>query len=422
MRGTIVKHTPKQGKPTFGYYFVAGRDQNNKRVQIKRRGFAKKTDAEKALKKAIEEFERKPARERVNLTFAEFFERWYSQKQRHCAPKTVERYYQLGQYAVRTFGGILLTELDTMGLANSMDQLSDHGGQQSKQHPKGKPLAPKTVRHIAFLVQDCLELAVDWDLIAKNPMRKVKKPKVPRRRPAIVSSDGFINLFRKIRGRRIYPIVLVYASTGMRRGEVLALEWTDLDWDTGMLEVSKSLEQTKAGLRIKGTKSGETRRIALSAAVVDALREHQRTQDRDRELHRADYGDLGLIFARPDGYYYSPDKLGTRVRAAMVEAGLAGVSLHSLRHTHASELLSKGAPIPAVAERLGHASANVTLSIYSHTLPTDNLAVAKLWNDAIVNVLEESRKPIGDETSSGSLPKSTKSAAQKQLTLVKSTA
>ena len=75
---------------------------------------------------------------------------------------------------------------------------------------------------------------------------------------------------------------------------------------------------------------------------------------------------------------HTPDKLGTRIRAAMIEAGLAGVSLHSLRHTHASELLSKGAPNPAVAERLGHASANVTLGIYSHALPADNLAVAKL--------------------------------------------
>jgi hypothetical protein len=115
MRGTIVKYEPKAGRPSFGFYFVAGRDENGKRIQIKKRGFAKKTDAEKALKKAIEEYEKKPARERVNLTFAEFFERWHSQKQRHCAPKTGERYYQLGQYAVRTFGDILLTELDTMG-------------------------------------------------------------------------------------------------------------------------------------------------------------------------------------------------------------------------------------------------------------------------------------------------------------------
>ena len=418
MRGTIVKYTPKQGKPSFGYYFVAGRDENGKRIQVKKRGFEKKTDAEKALQKAIEEYQKTPGREQTSFTLATFFERWYRQKQRHCAPKTVERYYELGQYAIRLFGDTPLKNLDTMSLTNYMDQLSDHGGQPTKHHPRGKPLAPKTVQHIALIVQNCLELAVDWELIPKNPMRKVKKPKVPRRRPAIVSSGGFVDLFRKVAGRRIYPVVLLYASTGMRRGELLALQWTDLNWDTGILEVSKSLEQTrKGGLRIKGTKSGETRRIAIWTAELEALREHQRVQKRERELYGGDYHNLGLIFARPDGYHYSPDKMGTRIRAAMIEAGLAGVSLHSLRHTHASELLSKGAPIPAVAERLGHASPNVTLSIYSHALSADNLAMAKLWNDALVEVLEESRK---EPAASGSLPKSTKLAAPKRLTLVKS--
>jgi integrase len=279
-----------------------------------------------------------------------------------------------------------------MGLTDAVNQLSDHGGQVSKQHPKGRPLAPKTVRHIAFLVQDCLEQAVDWELIAKNPMRKVKKPKVPRRRPKIVERTGFDRLLRETEERRLYPFVLLDAATGMRRGEMCALEWTDLNWDRGVLEVSKSLEETKAGLRIKSTKSGETRRIVLPAEVLDALRAHQRDQDRDRELHGGDYAKLGLIFARPDGQYYNPDKQGRRVREAMRRAGLAGVTLHSLRHTHASELLSQGAPITAVAERLGHASPNITLSIYSHALPADNQAAAKLRNDTMAGRIGDSRK------------------------------
>jgi hypothetical protein len=65
--------------------------------------------------------------------------------------------------------------------------------------------------------------------------------------------------------------------------------------------------------------------------VLDALREHKQAQNQDRELYGADYANLGLIFARPDGYYYSPDKMDTRIRAAMIEAGLAGISLHSLQ-------------------------------------------------------------------------------------------
>jgi integrase len=106
--------------------------------------------------------------------------------------------------------------------------------------------------------------------------------------------------------------------------------------------------------------------------VLGVLREHQGQQEEDRRMYGPDYAELGLIFARPDGHYYNPDKVGTRVRTALRAAGLHGVSLHSLRHSHASELLSQGAPITAVAERLGHASPNITLSIYSHALPADN--------------------------------------------------
>ena len=82
----------------------------------------------------------------------------------------------------------------------------------------------------------------------------------------------------------------------------------------------------------------------------------------------ADYGDHNLIFCQPGGQYYSPDRLGARVVELMRKVGLQGVSLHSLRHSHASILLSKGVPAAVVSERLGHADQNITLSIYSHAL------------------------------------------------------
>ena len=125
-------------------------------------------------------------------------------------------------------------------------------------HPEGRPLAPKTVRHIALLIQDCLQQAVDWDLLVKNPMAKVKKPKVPRRRPRILDRSDFKTLVKKAIHSVYYPAVVLIDATGIRRGECLALEWSDLDWNKATLEVPKSLEETEElGLRVKGTKSGE---------------------------------------------------------------------------------------------------------------------------------------------------------------------
>ena len=417
MRGTIVKYEPKTGKPTFGFYFVAGRDQSGKRIQVKRRGFAKKSDAEDAMRQAIEEHQKQPAAKKVIPTFAEFFARWDEECfSRVCAPKTVERYRELGEYAMKLFGDIPIDQLHTAQLVRVVNQLSDYGGLVTKAHPRGRPLAPKTVRHIAFLVQDCLEQAVDWDLIAKNPMEKVKKPKLPRRRPRVVDRGGLTSLLSKVRKTRLFPLVVLASATGMRRGELLALEWTDINWESGDVEVSKSLEQTKKGLRIKSTKSEETRRFAIPGEVLEVLRVHQREQEKDRRLYGADYANLGLVFARPDGQYYSPDRVGARVGEAMRAAGLQGVSLHSLRHSHASELLSQGAPITVVSERLGHASPNITLSIYSHALPADNRAAAKLWNDAMADVIQESAR----EVAGGNLPKSTTEAARQKVISIKS--
>jgi integrase len=186
---------------------------------------------------------------------------------------------------------------------------------------------------------------------------------------------------------------------GCRRGELLAAVWGDVNESTGELSISKSLEQTKAGgLRVKSTKSGEPRKFVVPEAALAVLAEHRVQQDEDKRMFGGDYQDHGLIFCQPHGPYYSPDREGARVKELMVAVGLVGVSLHSLRHTFATELLSDGVPLAVVSERLGHADQNITLSIYSHAIPADSRAAAKVWNDSMAGVLDGSKK-AGEERS-----------------------
>jgi integrase len=182
------------------------------------------------------------------------------------------------------------------------------------------------------------------------------------------------------------------SATGCRRGELLALEWIDLDESTGEIHISKSLEQTKAGIRVKSTKSEEPRCFSVPEWALEVLRAHREEQQRDRQLFGPDYQDRNLIFCQPNGAYYSPDRLGARVVELMRKVGLEGVSLHSLRHSHASNLLSNGVPIAVVSQRLAHSDQNITLSIYSHALPADTRAAAKIWNDAMVDVISDARR------------------------------
>jgi integrase len=189
-------------------------------------------------------------------------------------------------------------------------------------------------------------------------------------------------------GMQLYPLIVLGAATGCRRGELLALTWSDVDFESGIMTVDKSLEETKAGLRVKSTKSGKARRFAVPAQALQVLQQHRAQQDRDRALFGKDYSSMGLVFCKPEGTFYRPDSISSRVTEILRKAGLTSASLHTLRHSHASELLSKGAPIPTVAKRLGHANANVTLSIYSHALEADELAAAKIWDDAMADVIE----------------------------------
>ncbi|HEV2485433.1 MAG TPA: site-specific integrase, partial [Terracidiphilus sp.] len=160
------------------------------------------------------------------------------------------------------------------------------------------------------------------------------------------------------------------AHLGARRGEVLALRWSDLK--DGRFEITRSLTQTAGTVSFKTTKSGEPRRVSLPpgpefSAKLDA---HRKRQDQYRQRYGADYRtDLDLIFANQDGTPLKPDSISASVSLLCRRLGLPkGASLHTLRHTHASHLLADGVDLATVSERLGHSSVRVTAEIYSHAI------------------------------------------------------
>ena len=390
MTGTLTKRTKRNGSVSWGYSFFAGRDETGKRIQRTKSGFATKREASDALRKAIAEHQAGPAAVAPLVTFSEFFERWMSEYAgRRCAPTTLQRYRQLGAYAVGKVGSVQLEKLPPMRIETSLNALQDCGGRKDSKHPNGRPLEAITVRNIGFVVHGSLQTAVRWGLLPINPMDRVELPKAEKKEKKILDRAGVQKLLDAARGTRLFPLLALAAATGCRRGELLALTWADINFENGVMSVTKSLEETDAGVRVKTTKSGKPRRFAVPEQALQALRDHKEQQGRDRALFGGDYEDLNLVFCRPEGGYYKPDKVGARVTELARKLGLSGVRLHTLRHSHASELLSKGAPIPTVAKRLGHANANITLSIYAHALDADEVAAAKIWNDAMEDVIAQ---------------------------------
>jgi integrase len=411
MRGTILRYEPKRGRPTFGYSFFAGRDENGKRIQKVKRGFVTKGEAEEALREAIAHAggltEQKKASEK---TFAELFEEWMQKYvRRDCARKTAEAYREHGAYALRRIGHLKLDQLQNGRnlLEDMIQEIADSGGIATKEHPKGRPLSRKTVRHIGFVVRGCFNYAVHRQYLKSNPMDGVRLPKLEKnRKPKIAEKEEFQAALRRASGTRLFPQVVFAHAVGCRRGELLAITWLDIDFDFGIATIDKSLEETKEfGLRVKCTKSGNPRYVELPAYVLKVLADWRKVQDKDRELCGADYAGHNLVFCRPDGEYYVPSQVGARVSKLMRKVGLR-LSLHSLRHSHASGMLSKGVPAATVAERLGHANAGITLGIYAHALKSDKHAAAAIWDDEMGHVVEEAMVRPGERMSSNVINKS----------------
>jgi integrase len=185
--------------------------------------------------------------------------------------------------------------------------------------------------------------------------------------------------------------VLLAVTTGLRRGEILALRWQDLDLEAGILSVRQSLEETKAGLAFKEPKSRKARRtVALPALAVEGLRRHRADQARARLMLGPGWQDNDLVCAQHDGRPLRPRSLTHAfVNLLRRRADLARVRFHDLRHSHATLLLRKNVHPKVVSERLGHSTVGITLDVYSHVVPGMQEEAARKIDAALRSAIAE---------------------------------
>ena len=181
-------------------------------------------------------------------------------------------------------------------------------------------------------------------------------------------------------------------ATGMRRGELLALRWADVDLSTGTAAVRRSIEQTKEGLRLKSPKGKKGRQIVLLSVTTAALKVHREAQNRQKLALGHAYQDQDLICAREDGSLWPPDTFTGDFSRLAQKAGFKGVRLHDLRHSHASQLLLNGVHAKVVSERLGHSTVGITLDLYTHVLPGLQEDAARKLNFAMETAIENQRQ------------------------------
>ena len=314
------------------------------------------------------------------LTLAEYLDRWERDwAEVNVSPKTIERYRELLRGHVRPhIGSIRLQRLKPVNLSELYAKLLRKG------RAEGVGLSPRTVGHVHRVLHKALVVAVEWGLIQQNPASVAKPPPVASTEIEILTEAEAATVLRRLRGRSLYPIVALALATGMRRGELLALTWKNVDLDAARLRVEHSVEQTKAGLRLKAPKTRHGRRaISLPAWVVADLREHWRTQQELRlKLGLGKAAGDALVFPNPDGRPRSPNAVTKEWSVAASGLGAPKVSLHALRHTHASQLIASGMDVLTISRRLGHASPTITLGVYGHLFTNSDDRAAQIMEAA----------------------------------------
>jgi integrase len=314
------------------------------------------------------------------VTAAEFFDRWQRDwAALNVSRKTLERYSDLlRKHVVPHVGALPVQRLRPVHLNELYAKLA-------------KVLAPRTVGHVHRVVHRALGHAMRWGVVAQNPASLVSPPPVAAEEIETLTMAQVQTVLADLRGRILGLMATTLLGTGMRRGELLALRWADVDLDRGRLRVEQSLEQTRAGLRFKAPKTRHGRRsISIPPSLAADLRSHWKAQQQQRlALGLGKAPADALVFATFDGKARSPNALTKQWSVAMKAAGFPNVTLHWLRHTHASHLIASGMDVLTISRRLGHGSPTITLGVYGHLFPNTD--------DRAAQIMEVTLAPIGTQ-------------------------
>jgi integrase len=335
--------------------------------------------AEKELRRLLRTLDTGEHVEPTRMTLREWLISWLAAVHEEVSPKTHERYSEIVEnFLVPELGALPITKLSAVHIQAAYTKWATEGRRDGK---KGG-LSPRTRRHIHRIFNCALARAVEQQVLARNPGDAFKKrlPKVERQEMVTLSPEQSVRLLEAIKHTRFYWPVLLALSTGMRRGETLALRWKNVDLERGMLRVVESLEQTKSGIRFKTPKTDRARVVTLPAFANEALRRHKREQAEELLFLGVRQTGENLVCGRGDGLPLQPQTL-THNFARLVGRlrDLPRVRFHDLRHSHATQLLLDGVHPKIAQERLGHASITTTLDLYSHVTDTmQNDAAARL--------------------------------------------
>lgn len=312
----------------------------------------------------------------ATLTVAEFLDRWLEEMEPGWAASTASRArLAVRRYLAPGIGPVKLQQLTALHVSGLYRQLLRAGRQD------GGGLAPGSVRTAHQVLRNALGKAVEWDLIARNVCQSVALPKAPPAADTAVTREEVERLLQAAGETELRLVILLAIGTGMRRGELAALQWSAIA--ERVVRVDWAAEPLGKEGEVKEPKGKRRRALTVPRSLAAALEAQRAAQDAARRLLGSAWQENGLVLTQGDGRPIPPAMLSDWFRRLAARAGVPHVTLHGLRHGHASWLVEEGVDIYTISRRLGHASAAFTLARYVHQVGAGDERAADRLDEAI---------------------------------------
>jgi integrase len=356
------------------------RRQNGKRLQRRETFRGTKAAAERRLRQLLHDVETGGYAEDERLTMAELCRRWLDSTEHRVATRTFTSYRAMvNLHIIPTLGSLRIGSVRPGHIERAIATWATgpRSDQKRKEH-----ISAHTVAHIYNTLKTIMRWGVRMGTLARNPVESIPPPRFAQREMEVLDPSALSDLLRAAEGSDLHTPIVVAVGTGLRRGELLGLRWSDLDLQEGRLAVRRSVESISGARRIKAPKTRRSARtISLPSFVMEVLRRQRIAQAQRRLLLGLGRDEEGWVFTRADESPWEPGAFSLRFARLVKNSKLPHISFHGLRHSFSTMALASGVDLQTVSRALGHESSAITSRIYAHAVESLQQEAASKIND-----------------------------------------
>ncbi|PUU86920.1 site-specific integrase [Halanaerobium sp.] len=359
-----MAHLRKRGRKKWQIVIELDRDPVTGERKRKYKTYnGTKREAENKMAELIQKYkDGNNADKYSEMKMKKLMRKYINNHQHNVATRTADRYRRIiKNHLEPAFGEMLIKKVKPMHIESYQTQKLNSG------RINGGGLSSSTVRMHHNLLNSIFEYAQRLEIIERNPVSLISLPKKKKSKHKFLSREELNQILDYSEGLWIHDYILVAVSTGMRRGEMIGLEWENVDLKNKKISVVQALKRTSQGIELSEPKTkSSVRSISITDNTVAILRKIKSEQEKNKLNMGDNYNDrFDFVFCEKNGRYCNPNTVTRRFKRVVEAIGLEEIKLHDLRHTMASFLIKIANP-KVVQERLGHSSISMTMDLYSH--------------------------------------------------------